>query len=89
MESAINISKDAFDYNQVNVNGNGHELTHLINSKAQIRTSEGEIMERANHSFVLLRIGKNRTLIGNQPEVRSTRDRAGLEVCMLCLRNRS
>ena len=55
MESAINISKDAFDYNQVNVNGNGHELTRLINSKAQIRTSKGEIMERANHSFVLLR----------------------------------
>ena len=89
MESAINISKDVFDCNQVNVSGNGHELTHLSNSKAQIKTSEGEIMERANHTFVLLRIGKNRTLIGNQLEVRSIRDRAGLEVCMLCLRNRS
>ena len=65
MESTINISEDAFGCNQVNVSGNGHELTHLINSKAQIKTSEGEIMEKANHTFVLMRTGKNRTLIGN------------------------
>lgn len=86
---AIDVSLDTLCCNQVNINRDGHKLTHLMHSKAEIKTCESQIMKGAYDTPIFMRVNKNEPSLETNLRLGAQGELVGLEDNILCLSSRS